>query len=69
MDYELTLFAKVFPLSLHVLCLQRHIWSPLTNFIYGVIGFVGGILGIWLLETINTKLPDTLEEAESAGNR
>ncbi len=56
-------------LTFTCLCLQRHVWSPLPNLIFGTIGLVGGILAIWIPETINLKLPDTLEEAESAGNR
>lgn len=36
---------------------------PLT--LFGIIAFVGGILTLFLPETLNTKLPETVEDAEN----
>lgn len=40
---------------------------PLT--LFGIIAFVGGILTLFLPETLNTKLPETVEDAENLGRK
>lgn len=40
---------------------------PLT--LFGIIAFVGGILTLFLPETLNTKLPETVEAAEALGRK
>ena len=47
--------------------LQRNVWSPLPNIIFGVTGMVGGLSLLRLPETFNTKMPENLEEAEQFG--
>lgn len=40
---------------------------PLT--LFGNIAFVGGILTLLLPETLNSKLPETVEDAENLGRK
>ena len=35
---------------------------------YGIVSAVGAILGLYLPETKDREIPDTLEEAENLGN-
>ena len=49
------------------------IWTPLPNIIIGGFALVGGILTLFLPETLGSKIPDTIEESEemarTKGNR
>jgi len=38
----------------------------LPTTIFGVCALVAGIMSLWLPETLNVKLPQTIEEAEAA---
>ncbi|XP_044756000.1 organic cation transporter protein isoform X2 [Coccinella septempunctata] len=43
------------------------IWQPLPLVIFGIITLIGGVLSLLLPETLNKKLPETMEEGESFG--
>ncbi|KAL3284587.1 hypothetical protein HHI36_018744 [Cryptolaemus montrouzieri] len=45
------------------------IWSPFPLVIFGIITLVGGVLSLLLPETLNMKLPETMEEGESFGQK
>lgn len=42
-------------------------WKPLPILIFGISAFIGGSLSLFLPETYQTDLPDTLQEAENIG--
>ncbi|KAG5876061.1 hypothetical protein JTB14_016803 [Gonioctena quinquepunctata] len=46
-----------------------HVWQPLPLLIYGSLTLAGGILSLVLPETLNKKLPETIEEGEAFGKR
>jgi len=43
-------------------------WRPLPLIVYGVFALSGGLLSLMLPETLNKKLPETLEDVENLGN-
>jgi len=45
------------------------IWHPLPLIIYGVFGTTAGLVSLMLPETLNTNLPETLEDGENVGNQ
>lgn len=45
--------------------LLAKIWSPLPMVIYGTIGITSGLAILQFPETLNTQLPNTVEEAMS----
>jgi OCT family organic cation transporter-like MFS transporter 4/5 len=47
--------------------LQGDHWRPLPLLIYGALALCGGLLSLLLPETLNKKLPDTIEEGELFG--
>jgi OCT family organic cation transporter-like MFS transporter 4/5 len=47
--------------------LQGDHWRPLPLLIYGALALCGGLLSLLLPETLNKKLPDTIEEGEVFG--
>jgi len=42
-------------------------WRPLPLLIYGALALCGGLLSLLLPETLNKKLPDTIEDGELFG--
>lgn len=46
---------------------QSDIWPPLPHILYGTCSLVGGLLSLLLPETLNKKLPETIEEGEQFG--
>lgn len=46
---------------------QSHIWQPLPLLIFGVLALIGGLMSMVLPETLNKKLPETIEEGEQFG--
>ena len=42
-------------------------WRPGPLIVYGILAFSAGILSLLLPETLNTTLPDTIEEGEKFG--
>jgi OCT family organic cation transporter-like MFS transporter 4/5 len=42
-------------------------WRPLPLIIYGVLAFTGGLLSLFLPETLNKELPETMEDGEKFG--
>lgn len=45
------------------------IWKPLPLIILGACAFVGGLLSLFLPETLNKKLPETIEDGENFGKK
>lgn len=43
-------------------------WHGIPSLMFSAMGILSGILVLTQPETLGTKLPDTLEEAESLGN-
>lgn len=46
-----------------------HTWSALPLLMFGGSALMSGLLVLLLPDTINTKLPDTVEEAEDLGHQ
>nr|CAH7722372.1 unnamed protein product [Callosobruchus chinensis] len=44
-----------------------HVWKPLPLLIFGSLSLLGGIISLVLPETLNKKLPETIEEGEAFG--
>lgn len=44
-------------------------WKPLPLVVFGVLSFVSGLLSLYLPETLNKKLPETIEEGERFGKK
>lgn len=45
------------------------IYDFLPLLLFGVVAFISGVLATFLPETLNKKLPNTIEEAENIGNK
>lgn len=45
------------------------VWKPLPLVIFGVLAFISGLLSLYLPETLNKKLPETIEEGECFGKK
>ncbi|GAB0091498.1 Organic cation transporter protein [Sergentomyia squamirostris] len=45
------------------------IWKPFPLIIFGAMAFVGGLLSLFLPETLNRPLPDTIAEGERFGKK
>ena len=61
------LFVWVMAGFLDQFCLQMNVWLPLPSVIFGVFGVLSGVLTFLLPETLNRKLPDTIQDAEEIG--
>ena len=48
---------------------QTEAWRPLPSVIFGTFGVISGALVFLLPETMNRRLPTTIEEAENFGRR
>lgn len=44
-------------------------WQPLPLIIFGTLAFTSGLLSLLLPETLNQKLPETIEEGERFGKK
>lgn len=44
-------------------------WQPFPLIIFGAMAFVSGLLSLLLPETLNKKLPETIEEGERFGKK
>lgn len=49
--------------------LLANIWKPFPLILLGACAFIGGLLSLFLPETLNKKLPETIEEGESFGKK
>ncbi|XP_031617950.1 organic cation transporter protein [Contarinia nasturtii] len=45
------------------------LWKPFPLVIFGVLAFISGLLSLYLPETLNKKLPETIEEGERFGKK
>lgn len=45
------------------------IWKPFPLIIFGTLAFIGGLLSLYLPETLGKELPETIEEGENFGKR
>ena len=52
---------------IHVFSLQKDIWPAMPTLIFAVLAFLSGGLTFILPETLNKKLPESMEEAEQFG--
>lgn len=48
--------------------LLKNIYSFLPLVVFGLFAFIAGMLAFLLPETLGSKLPDTIEEAEKIGS-
>ncbi|KAL1517617.1 hypothetical protein ABEB36_001356 [Hypothenemus hampei] len=62
-------FARVGSIVAPYINVMARIWQPFPLLIFGVLAFTGGILSMLLPETLNKKLPETLEEGEAFGKK
>lgn len=46
---------------------KAKLWNPFPLIIFGIIALIGGIMSLVLPETLNKKLPETIEEGEAFG--
>lgn len=46
-----------------------HVWVPLPLLVFGSASLVGGLMSLVLPETLNKKLPETMEEGELFGKK
>lgn len=47
----------------------NEIWKPLPMVVFGGLSFLCGLLSLYLPETLNKKLPETIEEGERFGKK
>lgn len=45
------------------------VWKPLPLVIFGVLSLISGLFSLYLPETLNKKLPETIEEGERFGRK
>ncbi|KAF7277418.1 hypothetical protein GWI33_007517, partial [Rhynchophorus ferrugineus] len=61
--------ARIGSISAPYINITAHIWQPLPLLIFGSLALIGGILSLVLPETLNKKLPETIEEGELFGQK
>ncbi|KOB66492.1 Organic cation transporter [Operophtera brumata] len=47
----------------------QEVWAPFPSVLFGSFALLSGLLIFTTPETLGTKLPDTIEEAEQLGNK
>lgn len=52
-----------------MLFFQAQIWTPLPLVLFAAMAITAGLLSLLFPETLHTKLPDTIEEAENIGKQ
>lgn len=50
-----------------IICVQANISSVLPLLVLGILGIVGGVLALFLPETLDKDLPQTLQDGENFG--
>lgn len=69
---QMPLLVKLFPninTFFLIYLLQSALWSPLPLVLFSGMAAVAGLLTLFFPETLNTKLPDTIEEAVNIGKK
>lgn len=61
--------ARVGSMSAPYINILTHVWQPLPLLIFGSLALFGGIISLILPETLNRKLPETIEEGEAFGKK
>jgi len=64
-----SMFGRIGSMVAPQMPLLEKIWKPLPLLLFGAMGTIAGLLSLLFPETLNTKLPDTIEEAENIGKR
>lgn len=49
--------------------LLSDVWKPFPMIIFGACAFAGGLLSLFLPETLNKTLPETIEDGENFGKK
>ncbi|CAG9862203.1 unnamed protein product [Phyllotreta striolata] len=56
-------------IDINIELFQAHVWQPLPLLIFGSAALIGGVMSLVLPETLNKKLPETMEEGEMFGRK
>ncbi|KAK5650230.1 hypothetical protein RI129_001259 [Pyrocoelia pectoralis] len=62
-----SMFGRIGSMIAPQMPLLEKIWNPLPLTLFAVIATASGVLSLFFPETANTKLPDTIQEAEDIG--
>lgn len=63
------MFARVGGILAPYINLLGEVWKPFPLIIFGVLAFAGGLLSLFLPETLNKTLPETIEDGENFGKK
>lgn len=64
-----SMFARVGGILAPYINLLSDVWKPFPLIIFGVLAFAGGLLSLFLPETLNRELPETIEDGENFGKK
>ncbi|XP_066254566.1 organic cation transporter protein-like [Euwallacea similis] len=62
-------FARLGSIVAPYINMMARIWQPFPLLVFGSLALSGGVLSLLLPETLNKKLPETLEEGENFGKK
>jgi len=66
-NVQTTFVSNVSLITYHFIYVQAHIMPSLPLILFGSMGMIAGVLSLIFPETLGTKLPDTVWEAERIG--
>ena len=58
-------YFKAYILDSVIIVFQGFAWAPLPFLVYGACSLIAGIVSCFLPETLNRRLPETLEDVEN----
>lgn len=64
-----SMFARVGGILAPYINLLAEVWKPFPLIIFGTCALAGGLLSLFLPETLNKTLPETIEDGENFGKR
>lgn len=64
-----SMFARVGGILAPYINLLSEVWKPFPLIIFGACAFAGGLLSLFLPETLNKTLPETIEDGENFGKK